>query len=312
MGKTIVICKRNIANRTLFATIDVIVPEGIRRKGGSRNLYQEESFKTELAMYTRTRSDAADIEYKMHCHNSYEIYYMIAGNVTYFLEGTSYRPRPGSLIVIPPNCFHGLQVMDDSEYYRIRIHFVPELLNRQERDLILGPLASDWNCFEEQFAMEWYFHALEECGSYKKEVQDIAIRTQVLAVLIKIFAICSAQGPRKGKEGQIQDIIGYINENLALSLTLEGLAEQFFMSKNHLTAIFKRATGTTVAKYILYKRMALVRGELLRGVPAAEAVARAGFGDYSSFFRAYKKIFGAAPSDRKAAALPDMDRSGAF
>ena len=36
-------------------------------------LYQEESFKTELAMYTRTRSDAADIEYKMHCHNSYEI-----------------------------------------------------------------------------------------------------------------------------------------------------------------------------------------------------------------------------------------------
>lgn len=247
------ICKRNIANRTLFATIDVIVPEGIRRKGGSRNLYQEESFKTELAMYTRTRSDAADIEYKMHCHNSYEIYYMIAGNVTYFLEGTSYRPRPGSLIVIPPNCFHGLQVMDDSEYYRIRIHFVPELLSRQERDLILGPLASDWNCFEEQFAMEWYFHALEECGSYKKEVQDIAIRTQVLAVLIKIFAICSAQGPRKGKEGQIQDIIGYINENLALSLTLEGLAEQFFMSKNHLTAIFKRATGTTVAKYILYK-----------------------------------------------------------
>ncbi len=256
-------------------------------------MYQEESFKTELAMYTRTRSDAADIEYKMHCHNSYEIYYMIAGNVTYFLEGTSYRPRPGSLIVIPPNCFHGLQVMDDSEYYRIRIHFVPELLSQQ-------------------FAMEWYFHALEECGSYKKEVQDIAIRTQVLAVLIKIFAICSAQGPRKGKEGQIQDIIGYINENLALPLTLEGLAEQFFMSKNHLTAIFKRATGTTVAKYILYKRMALVRGELLRGVPAAEAAARAGFGDYSSFFRAYKKIFGAAPSDRKAAALPDMDRSGAF
>ncbi len=275
-------------------------------------MYQEENFKTDLAMYTRTRSDAADIEYKTHCHNSYEIYYMIAGNVMYFLEGTSYRPKPGSLIIIPPNCFHGLRIMDDSEYYRIRIHFVSELLSPEEREKILRPLASDWMCLEEQFAMEWYFRALEECGSYKKEIQDIAIRTQILSILIKIFAIYSSQGPVRGKEGQIQEIIGYINRNLTSPLTLEGLAEHFYMSKNHLTAIFKRATGTTVARYILYKRMALVRRELLDGIPAAEAAARAGFGDYSSFFRAYKKMFGAAPSDRKAAALPDMDRSGAF
>ena len=275
-------------------------------------MYQEESFKTDLAMYTRTRSDAANIEYKMHCHNSFEIYYMIAGNVTYFLEGTSYKPQPGSLIIIPPNCFHGLQIMDDSEYYRLRIHFVPELLNQEEREKLLDPLASDWNCLEEQFAMEWYFRALEECGSYKKDIQDIAIRTRILSILIRIFAICSAQGPRKGKGGQIQEIIGYINKNLAQPLSLEGLAARFYMSKNHLTDIFKKTTGTTVAKYILYKRMALVRRELIEGIPAAEAAAKAGFGDYSSFFRAYKKMFGAAPSDRKAAALPDMDRSGAF
>lgn len=275
-------------------------------------MYQEESFKTDLAMYTRTRSDAADIEYKMHCHNSYEIYYMIAGNVTYFLEGTSYRPKPGSLIIIPPHFFHGLQIMDESEYYRIRIHFVLELLNPEEREKILKPLASDWMCLEEQFDMEWFFYALEACGSYKKEIQDIAIRTQILSILIKIFAIYSAQGPARSKGGQIQEIIGYINSSLTSPLTLEGLAEHFYMSKNHLTAIFKRATGTTVARYILYKRMALVRRELLGGIPAAEAAARAGFGDYSSFFRAYKKMFGAAPSDRKAAALPDMDRSGAF
>ena len=275
-------------------------------------LYQEESFKTELAMYTRTRSDAADIEYKMHCHNSYEIYYMIEGNVTYFLEGTSYKPRPGSLIIIPPNCFHGLQIMDDSEYYRLRIHFVPELLSQEEREKILEPLASDWSCFEEQFAMEWYFKALEDCGSYKKEIQNIAIRTQILAILIRIFAIYSARDSQKGRGGQIQEIIGYINQNLDKPLTLEGLSARFYMSKNHLTAIFKRTTGTTVARYILYQRMARVRRERIEGNPAAEAAAKAGFGDYSSFFRAYKKMFGAAPSDRRAAALPDMDRSGAF
>ena len=50
-------------------------------------MYQEVSFKTEQVIYAHTRSDEADMEYKMHCHNSYEIYYMITGNVEYLLEG---------------------------------------------------------------------------------------------------------------------------------------------------------------------------------------------------------------------------------
>ena len=87
-------------------------------------MYQEDSFKTSQVVYAHTRSDEADMEYKMHCHNSYEIYYMVKGNVEYFLEGTSYVPKPGSLLIIPPNCFHGLRVLDGSEYHRIRLHFV--------------------------------------------------------------------------------------------------------------------------------------------------------------------------------------------
>ena len=85
-------------------------------------MYQEDSFKTSQVVYAHTRSDEADMEYKMHCHNSYEIYYMVKGNVEYFLEGTSYVPKPGSLLIIPPNCFHGPRVLDGSEYHRIRLH----------------------------------------------------------------------------------------------------------------------------------------------------------------------------------------------
>ena len=97
-------------------------------------MYQEVSFKTEQVIYAHTRSDEADMEYKMHCHNSYEIYYMITGNVEYLLEGRSYCPRPGSLLVIAPGCFHGLRVLDGNEYDRIRVHFTEDLLNGKERD----------------------------------------------------------------------------------------------------------------------------------------------------------------------------------
>ena len=58
--------------------------------------------------------------------------------------------------------------------------------------------------------------------------------------------------------------------------------------------------------------MTIARKELVEGTPAAEAAIKAGFGDYSSFFRAYRKMFGCAPSDQQAMELPDMDKSGDF
>ena len=276
-------------------------------------MYQEVSFKTEQVIYAHTRSDEADMEYKMHCHNSYEIYYMITGNVEYLLEGRSYCPRPGSLLVIAPGCFHGLRVLDGNEYDRIRVHFTEDLLNGKERELLLKPFGTGWGCLEEQFPIEWYFHAIEECGTYGKELQNIAIRTRILSLLAGISAIyVRSAGRVHGAEGQAQEIIRYINSHLRDTLTVEGLAEQFFMSRNHLTSIFRQATGTTVARYILYKRMTIARKELAMGTPAAEAASRAGFGDYSSFFRAYRKMFGRAPAVKTAMELPDMDKSGDF
>ena len=58
--------------------------------------------------------------------------------------------------------------------------------------------------------------------------------------------------------------------------------------------------------------MTIARKELVEGTPAAEAAIKAGFGAYSSFFRAYRKMFGCAPSDQQAMELPDMDKSGDF
>ena len=152
-------------------------------------MYQEDSFKTSQVVYAHTRSDEADMEYKMHCHNSYEIYYMVKGNVEYFLEGTSYVPKPGSLLIIPPNCFHGLRVLDGSEYHRIRLHFVPELLTEKEKQLLLGILGKSWWYMEEQFRAEWYFNSLEECGSYSRELQDIAIRARIVSFLTYLSAM---------------------------------------------------------------------------------------------------------------------------
>ncbi|MBP3913408.1 MAG: AraC family transcriptional regulator [Lachnospiraceae bacterium] len=62
----------------------------------------------------------------------------------------------------------------------------------------------------------------------------------------------------------------------------------------------RKASGTSVWKYISIKRLLAAHARILRGDSVSEAAYACGFGDYSSFFRMYKKHFGRAPSiDKK-------------
>lgn len=131
-------------------------------------MYQETSLKTENMIYTHTRSDEADMNYTMHCHNSYEIYYLITGNVEYFLEGSEFCPRPGSLIIIAPDCFHGLKALDGQVYHRIRLHFSEELLGREERARLLEPFRGGYRRFEESSAWSGISGRWSSAGSIKE------------------------------------------------------------------------------------------------------------------------------------------------
>ena len=51
--------------------------------------------------------------------------------------------------------------------------------------------------------------------------------------------------------------------------------------------------------YIIRKRIAYAQQLLLNGVSAVQAGTAAGFGDYTSFYRAYKKHFGRSPNHDK-------------
>jgi AraC-like DNA-binding protein len=80
-------------------------------------------------------------------------------------------------------------------------------------------------------------------------------------------------------------------------ITLEQTAKRFFISKYYLCHLFRKHTGVTVLSYLNSKRIALAQHLIASGEPPTEVAYRVGFQDYSTFYRAYKKATGRAPTD---------------
>jgi AraC-like DNA-binding protein len=178
---------------------------------------------------------------------------------------------------------------------------VPELLDETERALLLklfhAPLLyyPDVSMHRIGFLVQSIF----DCKDMEGPLQKVAIRHRSISLLTHIYQlylqnmVCTAT-----RNERIQTILKYLNRNLHESISLDELARKFYISKNHLNVIFRKETGTTINQYIRIKRLVMARQEILKGCTAEEAAYKAGFNDYSNFYRAYKIFFGIIPSNK--------------
>ena len=99
---------------------------------------------------------------------------------------------------------------------------------------------------------------------------------------------------RNASSGQL---MAYINEHYAQPLTLEEIADAFFISKSYLSHEFVRYTNTSVYEYIQFRRICGAKLLIASGVSLTEAAFQSGFNSYSSFLRTFRKTAGISPTD---------------
>lgn len=247
-----------------------------------------------------TVSRAPTGEYDLHCHHSYEVYCFLDGDAEYRVEGRVYRPSPGSILLLPPNVFHGVKVLSERRYDRMALHFLGEMI-RPECAALLAPFRAGgvYYAQAQSYRLEEYFRSLLECAEMPDGLRPLAQNARLEALLTQVALIAERAepmgAPQADSEGMAARLIEYVNQHYAGNLSLEELSGRFFLSKNQLNRIFRRATGATVMAYAARKRIALARRLISEGESAQRAALRAGYGDYSSFYRQYKKLMGVAP-----------------
>lgn len=241
----------------------------------------------------------------LHCHNFYEVYFFLEGDVDYLVEGQKYKPAPNSLLLLAPHAFHGVKINSDTPYRRCSLHFHPDILSPERRSFLLSsfpspeknPAQKIYYEHTERFGLPVYFDALKRCADRAETTKEQQLPICVEALLSQIVSMCEIDSPsaKAVSPDTVSRIIWYLNRHLGDDISLDQISERFFISKHHLNKVFKKATGTTVFDYLLHKRVIAAQQLLITGSSAQNAALASGFKDYSAFYRSYTRILGHSP-----------------
>ena len=231
--------------------------------------------------------------WERHCHTKFEIICVLEGDITISAEGRKFHLSDNQIAVLPPMCFHTVSAKNPMVYRRITTLFekeeipeeiYPRFLHRvQANPLILHP------------DIPKILQQLVRCGDRPQYAP------LVKSILVQIFYLSleeETQAGVKEPNEKISAILHYIDQHITESITLEDICRETYVCKSTVCHIFGAEMKTTVKQYILQKKMAYAKSLIKTGVHPTEVASRIGYGNYSNFYRIYKKLYGVSPTGK--------------
>lgn len=269
--------------------------------------YGREGYLNENFRYFHLRDNAGQ-ERDYHFHEFDKIVVLISGAVTYIVEGTTCEMRPGDVVLVRHHAIHKAVIDRSVQYDRVIIYLDSRYIERsapqsglmrcfdtadRERRYLLRPEGDDADKIP-KLLLE-----MEESLGDTEFGAEVLRNSQLMRLLVQLDRLALRGGAVETQtpaDPKIGAVLSYINENLSAELTVEALAERAYMSKYHFMRLFKAQTGYTVHGYIRQKRLVRAAQMIREGTPATKAASECGFGDYSSFHRAFRDMFSISPS----------------
>ncbi len=241
-------------------------------------------------------------EFQIHTHAQAELYYFVRGRGVFRIEGNEYPLESGDLLVMQPTESHLILPNPKYPYERKDLHFNTEALRSIDPEgkllqAVLNRKPGKHNLYKAgdfPGGSGRYFECMMSPHG--------DARMNILAGLIPLLNEMQHIHKTRSEDDSASDtmeyrVIRYINKNLSQPISLDDICSKFYLSKTQLCRLFKDATGTTVWKYITTKRLIRARQLIDAGEnPTHIYASQCGFSNYSSFYRAYVKHFGCAPT----------------
>ena len=246
----------------------------------------------------------------IHHHDFFEVYFFLGGRVSFKVEGKSYHLEPGDLLLINPQELHQPDIGPDTLYERIVLwidrSYLSNLCSAAGADLtacfnnddpahtnLLRPSKLRRAAISQlldRLVREYYN---DELGSF---AYAQGLLTQFMVELNRL-AQSSRYAQRREEPDLVSQVLSYIGNHYHENITLESLAAEFFVSKYHLSHEFSHRVGTSIYRYVIFRRLLQARELISAGQAPGEVYQSCGFGDYANFYRAFKGEYGISPRE---------------
>lgn len=256
--------------------------------------------------------DQQQNEFEFHYHDFYKIIIFIEGTVTYIIEGKSYTLKPWDILFVGRNDLHLPIISPTAPYERMILWLNPVFLEEHNRNncnlLNCFSLAASRKINLMRLApkqLDSIRHTLFELqaaigeASFGNEIFKNSIFLQLMVKINRLAISTDVEdnGCDIKYDKKIEAILSFINLNLHLALSIETIAQAFYLNKYYLMHLFKSETGYTLHSYVQKKRLLKASDLLNSDMQIGDICSMCGFGDYSSFVRAFKNEFDLSPRE---------------
>ncbi|WP_051196700.1 AraC family transcriptional regulator [Butyrivibrio sp. XBB1001] len=257
-------------------------------------------------------NDHEKVDIPYHYHDFHKLILVLGGKVKYLIEGREYELLPFDFVLVNRYLIHKplFDGQNKENYDRIILYLSDDFL-RKYNLLDAFEKAREIGSFVVRFPGNVSSDLYDRFQKIQTDLQnqdkeyagELLTRIDVLKAIIGFNKACISEDfgfkPEARYNRKVIEIITYITENLSSDLSIDYLADHFYMSKYHMMRIFKNETDYSIHQYITEKRILMARNLIISGMPATAACLECGFKDYSSFSRAFKNQLGCLPSDIK-------------
>lgn len=247
-----------------------------------------------------------------HFHNQYEIFYLLKGERQFFFDNRAYTVQEGSLILVDENAIHMTTSKSDAEVGHERIILY---IDREKMKSLnaLYPQVNLVKFFKEQYGVFHLtpeqqtqflnlYHNLKHELDHKDHFSSSAISMTVMMYFIEFIRknqahkLIDVSSSTSTKHKTIYSICEYISNHYAEHLTLESLANDFFLSKYYLCRSFKEITGYGINEYIHIHRIKKAK-QLLEesSLSVSQIASKLGYDSLTHFEKIFKTYMSISP-----------------
>lgn len=263
---------------------------------------ENENFKIEYKLNKNLSENHLKREFKLHSHDSIELFLFLSGNASFVIDGALYNLSPYDILVIPQYKLHHAIPNSGDIFERLIINIDISFFEYNRCPEYQGFLDEITNYknkipayFIKQTNIPYISDSLKDLILKKHKINPNPVINSKLVELIYFLNNNTHFESFNSRNKLVQTIISYIDENYCSDISLDSLAQTLSYSKNHMCRIFKKSTGMTINSYINMKRFNNVKELCKKGENLTSACFDSGFNSYATFYSAYIKSNGCSP-----------------